>query len=318
MHCLVTGGAGFIGSNLVEALLKRGDRVTVLDDLSSGRRENIAPFEGYGRFRFIEGSITNLTTCKKACRGVEAVFHQAAFVNVPESIVKPSATAEINVRGTVNVFEAAHRVGIRAIVWASSTAVYGNTAKLPNVETMPLCPLSPYAASKAAGEMFARVFCEVYGIDIVGLRYFNVYGERQDPLSPYAAVIPRFIGALLKGERVTIFGDGEQTRDFVHVADVVAANLRAAENAHFARGDVYNIGSGVGISVNRLYDIIADELGSSLRPTYAPPRAGDVHDSVADISRAQEAFGYQPAIAFTDGLRQTIRWFQERMREEKT
>jgi len=313
MNCLVTGGAGFIGSNVVEALLGRGDRVTVLDDLSSGRRENIAPFEGNERFGFVEGSVTDPDICNEACRGMEVVFHQAAFVNVHESIRNPVVTVESNVTGMVNVLEAAHRAGVRTVVCASSTSVYGNVASLPVVETMPPSPRSPYAASKAAGELFARAYNEMYGMHIVGLRYFNVYGERQDTSSHYAAVIPQFIVALLGGGQVTIFGDGEQTRDFVHVSDVVRANLKASESSPGAGGQAYNIGTGTKTSVNELYEILAAEIGSAQPPSFEPGLVGDVRDSVADISKAREAFGYRPKMTLGEGLRQTIRWYRERM-----
>ncbi|MFC1486049.1 NAD-dependent epimerase/dehydratase family protein, partial [Candidatus Latescibacterota bacterium] len=213
---------------------------------------------------------------------------------------------------------AALRAEIRTVVWASSAAVYGNTTKLPNVETMlPLCPFSPYAASKAAGEMFARAYHEMYGMRIIGLRYFNVYGERQNLLSSYAAVIPLFINTLIRGKRVTIWGDGEQTRDFVHVTDVVQANLKAAESRPSAGGRVYNIGSGVRISVNELFKLLAAEIGNARPPRLAPGLIGEVRHSVADIWAAGE-FEYKPTVDLVDGLRQTIRWFQERMREEKT
>ncbi len=310
MNCLVTGGAGFIGSNIAEALYGRGDTVTVLDNLSTGHRENISEYLNAPRFRFIEGTITSPETCVEACRGIDVVFHHAALVNVPASIEDPAGTMEINVRGTVNIFDAARQAGVRTIVWASSTAVYGNAAILPTVETTPLSPLSPYAASKAAGEMFAHAYHAVFGMHIVGFRYFNVFGKKQDPSSPYSAVIPLFITRIRRGEPVTIFGDGGQTRDFVHVSDVVQANLKAAESGPETGGRAYNIGSGVTISVNRLYDLLAAELGSNLRPSYSPGREGEVRDSVADISAARKAFGYKPEVNFAEGLRETIEWFR--------
>jgi nucleoside-diphosphate-sugar epimerase len=238
------------------------------------------------------------------------VFHEAALVNVPASIEHPTAAEEINVRGTVNIFEAARREGVRAVVWASSTAVYGNSAVLPNVETMPLDPLSPYAASKASGEMFARAYYEVFKLPVVGLRYFNVYGKRQDPASPYAAVIPLFIDRILNGRSATIYGDGGQTRDFVHVSDVVRANLLAADSASGCGGRAFNIGSGCRISISRLYEMLNAELGGSLRPVHGPARSGEVRDSVADISAARDAFGYEPGMDFGEGLRETVAWFR--------
>ncbi|MFC1552234.1 SDR family oxidoreductase [Candidatus Latescibacterota bacterium] len=309
MKYLVTGGAGFIGSNLAETLLNSGEEVVVLDDLSTGKRSNIETFIDNPRFTFIEGSITDPVMCAAACAGVDAILHQAAFISSPGSIEDPYGTHETNVTGSINIFEAARRAGIKNIVWASSSAVYGNTDILPNVETMPLCPLSPYAASKAAVEMFARSYCESYGMTIIGLRYFNVFGQRQDPASAYAAVIPLFISGLMSGEPVTIFGDGKQTRDFVHIENVVQANINAAtQPSPGAGGRSYNIGCGESITINELYDVIASKFGSDVRPVYAPARQGDVRDSFADISGARNAFGYDPEIHIEEGLKKTIEW----------
>ena len=314
MRCLVTGGAGFIGSNIVEALLNRDYDVVVLDDLSTGKRGNIAPFLDDKRFRFIEGSITDPGTCKSASVDVDYVFHEAALVSVQNSVEDPKKTHNINIAGTLNVFLAARDAGVKRVVWASSTSVYGNSAELPNVETMPLSPLSPYAASKAAGEMLACAFSEVYDISVISLRYYNVFGRRQDPFSLYAAVIPIFVSKLLKGERPIIFGDGNQTRDFVFIDNVVQANIRAAlETKAVHSGRAFNVGCGTSITINELFGIIAEELGSDIEPVYEEPRPGDVRDSVADIDAAKLAFGYDPTIDVREGLRRSLEWYRQNL-----
>jgi nucleoside-diphosphate-sugar epimerase len=314
MHCVVTGGAGFIGSNLVETLLGQGWDVTVLDDLSTGKRENIASFIADGRLRLIVGSVADRAVCSRACEGSDYIFHEAALCSVPLSISQPERTLETNVGGAANIFLAARDAGVKRVVWASSTAVYGNSDVLPNRESMPLRPLSPYAASKAAGEMLASAFSEVYGLPIISLRYFNVFGKHQDPFSAYAAVIPLFISKLIRGERPVIYGDGEQTRDFVHVENVVEANIRAAVHAgEKASGRAFNIGCGERISINALYRIIADELGADLEPEYAPPRHGEVRDSVADITAARAAFGYEPSVDLREGLKRSLAWYRENL-----
>lgn len=315
MRYLVTGGAGFIGSNLVEALLAEGGEVVVLDNLSTGKRENIAPFLNSGRFTFIEGTVTDPAICARACAGADYVFHEAAVISVPLSIADPVLTHEVNVTGTANMFLAARDAGVKRVVWASSTSVYGNSEQLPNLETMPLRPLSPYAASKAAGEMFASAFSEVYGLPIVSLRYYNVFGRRQDPFSAYAAVIPLFVSRLLRGERPVIFGNGEQTRDFVFIDNVVQANIRAARDARpEAAGRAFNVGCGTRITINDLFRIVAEALGSDLKPEYAPPRPGEVRDSVADIGAARAAFGYDPRIDVREGLRRSLDWYRENLK----
>lgn len=311
MRYLVTGGAGFIGSNLVEFILKQGEDVTVLDDFSSGKRENIQPFMNNDHFTFFEGTITDPQTCAIACRNIDYVLHEAALCSVPQSIDDPMKTLEVNTTGTVNIFLAARDAGVKRVVWASSTSVYGNSPVLPNVETMPLSPLSPYAASKAAGEMYARAFSEVYGISIISLRYYNVFGKRQDPFSPYAAVIPIFVSALLKGKQPMIFGDGEQTRDFVYIDNVVQANIKAATQAKPGySGQVFNIGCGKRISINKLYRIIAEELKCDCEPVYVAPRSGDVRDSVADVRAAHDAFGYVPDIDVREGIKRSLAWYK--------
>jgi len=311
MRCCVTGGAGFIGSNIVEALVGLGSEVIVLDNLTTGSRDNIEPFMAASGFKFIEGTVTDPETCADACRGCDYVFHEAALVSVPQSVEDPIGAHEINTTGTVNMFLAARDAGVKRVVWASSTSVYGNSPILPNTEEMPLCPLSPYAASKASGEMYARALSEVCEISIISLRYYNVFGKRQDPFSPYAAVIPLFVSKLLKNERPVIFGDGGQTRDFVFIDNVVQANLKAAFDAPAeASGRAFNVGCGRRISINELFDIIADELGVAVKPAYAPARPGDVRDSAADITAAKEAFGYDPSIGVREGLRRSLAWYK--------
>lgn len=314
MRCLVTGGAGFIGSNIVETLLARGDEVVVLDNLLTGKRENILPFMETGRLTFLEGSVTDRAMCACACEGVDYVFHEAALVSVTGSIDDPVGTNDVNVIGTANVFLAARDAKVKRVVWASSTSVYGNAPVLPNVEATPLSPLSPYASSKASGEMLARAYSEVYDISIISLRYFNVFGKRQDPFSYYAAVIPIFVAKLLKGERPVIYGDGNQTRDFVFIENVVQANIRAAERTkpEFS-GCAFNVGCGARITINELYQIIVEELGLSIEPKYEPARTGEVRDSLADISRAREAFGYDPAIDVREGLRRSLDWYRKHL-----
>lgn len=309
MKYLVTGGAGFIGSNLTETLLNLGEDVIVLDNLSTGKLSSIEPFMENTRFTFIKGSITDPEMCARVCEGVDYVLHHAAFVSVPGSIKDPKGTHDTNVNGTITIFNAAKNAGVKRIVWASSSAVYGNSDVLPNVETMSLCPLSPYAASKVAVEKYARSFNEDYGMSVIGLRYFNVFGKNQDPSSPYAAVIPLFISGLLKKKQITIFGDGEQTRDFVFVDNVVQANIRAATQSKTeASGCSFNIGSGKRISINTLFTTITEELKSDIHPVYTSPRPGDVKDSLADIHAARRAFGYEPEIDVIEGLKKTIEW----------
>lgn len=314
MRYLVTGGAGFIGSNIAETLLNRGDEVVVLDNLSTGKRENIEPFFSTDRFTFVEGSVTDPAVCRMACEGADYVFHEAAMVSVTGSIEDPIATNAVNVIGTANMFLAARDAGVKRVVWASSTSVYGNSPVLPNVETMPLDPLSPYAASKAAGEMLARAYSEVYDISIVSLRYYNVFGRRQDPFSYYAAVIPIFVAKLLKGERPVIFGDGNQTRDFVFIDNVVQANIRAAERTKPEHsGHAFNVGCGARITINELYRIIVEELGVSIEPEYRPARSGEVRDSLANIEGARKAFEYDPAIDVREGLRMSLDWYRKHL-----
>lgn len=305
---LVTGGAGFIGGHLVEALVRRGHTVTVFDDLSSGSRENLAAVEG--NVELIQGDLRSVEGVRRASKGKDGVFHQGAAASVPWSIREPRATNEINITGTLNVLATARENDVRRVVMASSSSVYGNAAALPKVESMGIEPLSPYALQKAAGEYYARMFHPLYGLETVALRYFNIFGPRQDPKSEYAAVIPRFITKMLAGERPLIFGDGSQSRDFAFVENAVNANIAAMEAPATACGQAYNVGCGEAISLNHLVECINTILGAKLQPEYAEPRAGDVKHSLADISAAQKNLGYKPAVNFQDGLRRTIDWFR--------
>jgi len=304
---LVTGGAGFIGSNLVASLVHRGAQVRVLDNFSTGRRENLADLSG--DFEMVEADIRDLEALRPAFEGVEFVLHQAAVPSVPRSVADPLTSHATNATGTVNVLLAAHDAGVRRVIVASSSSVYGDNPRLPKSEDMVPMSLSPYAASKVATEAYARTFWHVYGLETVCLRYFNVFGPRQDPASQYAAVIPKFITALLAGERPTIFGDGEQTRDFTYVGNAVQANLLATQ-AQGAAGGVFNIACGQRTSLNDLVRMLNELLGTDIEPIYEPARAGDVKHSLADVSAARSVLGYKPEVAFADGLRITMEAYQ--------
>ncbi len=306
MRYIVTGGAGFIGSNLAE-WLARDSEVVVIDDLSSGRRENIAPFVDCPGVTFLEGSVTDLDLLLEAFQGADGIFHQAAIASVPRSVEAPRETNAVNVGGTLNVLWAAKECGVPAVVAASTSAIYGDDPIFPKRETMAPAPLSPYAVSKLAGEHYGKVFSDLYSVRTVFLRYFNVFGPRQDPNSEYAAVIPKFITRLLAGEPPIIYGDGEQTRDFIFVGDVVRANILAMESS--ASG-VFNIAGGRRISLNELAPLLSEITGIHHRPLYEPPRSGDVRDSLADIARARSAFDFSPECALDEGLRRTVAWFK--------
>jgi UDP-glucose 4-epimerase len=309
---LVTGGAGFIGSSIAEALLGAGDRVRILDDFSSGRRENLDALPG--RFELIEGSVADAETVARAVRGVDAVFHQAAIPSVVRSVENPCATVLAGIQGTTVLLDAARHAGVKRVVCAASSAAYGDTPTLPKVETMTPRPLSPYAVSKLAAEELARVFAELYEIETVSLRYFNIFGPRQDPKSEYAAVVPKFITAALRRERAIVFGDGEQTRDFCYVDNAVRANLLAASATRRLRGEVVNIACGERTSLNQLLRQIAELAGVHLDPEYRPPRLGDVRDSLADVRAARELIGYEPAVDVREGLKRTFDAFRRTMR----
>jgi UDP-glucose 4-epimerase len=304
---LITGGAGFIGSHIAERLIERGERVRVLDDLSTGRWENLAPWTD--RIEFLRGSICGIETCREACRDVAFVLHQAALPSVPRSVRDPARSHAVNVDGTLNLLIAAREAGVQRFVLASSSAVYGDTEELPKHESLMPNPLSPYAVNKLCAEHYARVFARLYGLETVALRYFNVYGPRQDPRSEYAAVIPRFISAMLRGEPPTIFGDGMQSRDFTYVENVVEANLLAC-HAIGASGLVMNVGTGERHSLRQLAAAVAKILRRKVEPVFAPPRPGDVRHSLASIRLARETLGYEPRVGFREGLERTVAYFQ--------
>jgi len=297
---LVTGGAGFIGSNIAERLVKQGKRVRILDNFSTGKRENIAALQD--EVEVIEGDIADLSVCNQAVSQVEFVLHQAALPSVPRSISDPVASNRSNVVGTLNMLQAAKEAGVRRFVYASSSSVYGDSEVLPKVETMSPAPLSPYAVSKLAGEYYCRVFYHLFGLETVCLRYFNVFGPRQDPTSQYAAVVPKFVTSLLRGEAPQIYGDGEQTRDFTYIENVIDANLAGTEAADCA-GGVFNIACGRRITVNRLAELLAEYLGVSIPGFHLDRRAGDVRHSLADIGAARRVLGYEARIGIEEGLR---------------
>lgn len=307
MRILVTGGAGFIGSHLVEHLVTAagGHRVTVLDNFSTGKRENLAPW--LDQIRVVEGSVTDPDACRDAIAGADFVLHQAALPSVPRSLRDPVASHEANTTGTLNVLIAARDAHVKRVVYAASSSAYGNTAELPKREEMLPRPLSPYAAAKYAGEQYCRAFHASFGVGTIALRYFNVFGPRQDPTSQYAAVIPKFIMCADAGESPTIFGDGEQTRDFTFVRNVVRANLLACEAPVAALGEAYNVGCGERVSVNALWRRIRDMLGATVEARYEPSRTGDVRDSLASLDRVRTMLGYTPVVALDDGLRETVR-----------
>jgi nucleoside-diphosphate-sugar epimerase len=307
--CLVTGGAGFIGSHLVEALLERGHTVRVLDNFSTGDPANL--FAVRERVRVLDGDITDLTTVQTAVQGVEVVFHQAALASVPRSVADPMATHQACVNGTLHVLLAAREAGVRRVVYAASSSAYGNSVRLPKCENDPTLPLSPYAVAKLSGEHYCAAFSEVYGLETVRLRYFNVFGPRQSPDSAYAAVIPKFIEAMTGGGSPVIHGDGEQSRDFTFVADVVQANLLAAEAAGVS-GKVFNIACGRRTSLLELVGQLNALLGSDIKPMHTAARPGDVRHSQASISRACEELGYQPTTDMATGLRRCLEWWRQR------
>jgi len=305
---LITGGAGFIGSNIAHALVARDESVRILDDFSSGRPQNL---EGIvGRIEIVRGDLRDPDTVAQAVRGVEIVLHQAALNSNPRSIKEPGPTNAVNVGGTLLLLEAARQAGVRRVVYASSSSVYGESPALPKTEGLPLLPKAPYGVSKLAAELYCRVFTQVYGLETVSLRYFNVFGPRQLPDSEYAAVIPRFLRRMLAGQPPVIYGDGEQSRDFTPVANVVEANLLAAE-AFKGIGDVFNVACGQTSTLNQLVAWLNAELGTHLFPTYEPPRTADIRHSYASIEQAEMILGYRPQLTVQDGLRETVTWFKE-------
>jgi len=311
---LITGGAGFIGSHLAETLLRRGERVRILDNFSTGKRDHLALLREIGGDLTIhEGSITDAALVREVMAGVDYVLHQAALPSVPRSVADPLETHEVCATGTLNILIAARDAGVKRLIYASSSAVYGDLPGDYKMETMLPQTLSPYAAAKLAGEYYCRTFTAVYGLETVALRYFNVFGERQDPDSPYAAVIPLFIRAMLRGERPTIYGDGTQTRDFVHVADIVAGNLRACHAEPSAAGAAYNLAGGSPISLLDLIAHLNGLLGTAITPIFAAERPGDIKHSCADIRRAGDRLGDEPQVGLAEGLGRTLAWFQQRL-----
>lgn len=304
---LVTGGAGFIGSHLAAALVARGQTVRIVDNLITGHRRNLDAIGG--TVEFVEGDLSDLSVAQRAVAGVDYVLHQAAIPSVPRSVNDPITSNRSNIDATLHVLVAARDAGVRRVVYAASSSAYGDTPTLPKHETMPPRPLSPYALQKLVGEEYARLFTQLYGLETVAIRYFNVFGPRQDPSSPYSGVISRFLQALVAGDRPTIFGDGEQTRDFTYVDNVVDGVLRACE-APDASGVVLNVAMGERITLNDLLARLIALTGTSVEPIFAEPRAGDVRDSLADISRARELLGYSPLVTLDEGLRRTLDWFR--------
>jgi nucleoside-diphosphate-sugar epimerase len=310
MAYLVTGGAGFIGSHIVEELVRRGEKVRVLDNFITGKRENITGF--LDLIELVEGDIRDLGTCRQALEGVDCVLHQAALPSVPRSIEDPLLTNEINVKGTLNMLVASYEARAKRFVFASSSSVYGDDPQLPKKEGREGKPLSPYAVSKVVGEKYCQVFSDIYGLETISLRYFNIFGPRQDPFSQYAAAIPLFITKILSNQSPHIFGDGEQSRDFTYVANVVEANLRAVEAPPEASGGVFNIACGEKITVNDLVRELNMLMGVSREPVYAEPRPGDIKHSFADISKARRVLGFDPGVNFKQGLRKTVAWYKKR------
>ena len=311
---LVTGGAGFIGSNLCEAVLKLGCRVCCLDDLSTGKQANVDVFTGNPAYEFIRGDVKDFDTCMRACDGADYVLHQAAWGSVPRSLEMPLFYCANNVSGTLNMLEAARRCNVKKFVYASSSSVYGDTSVLPQKEGAEGRPLSPYAVSKRENEDWARQYAVHYGLETVGLRYFNVFGRRQNPEGAYAAVIPKFIRQLLRGERPTIHGDGLQSRDFTYVENVIEANLKACLAGKDASGQVCNIAYGGHVTLLEVYRAITDALGVNVEPVFGPARPGDIRHSNADISRAKELLGYDPDWSFERGIRTAIAWYKDDLR----
>ena len=305
---LVTGGAGFIGSSIAEALLAKGERVRILDDFSTGRRSNLEGLKG--NVELVEGSVVDSALVAKAMAGVEVVFHEAAIPSVSRSVQNPIESLQSTVMGTTSVLEAARHTKVRRVIFAASSSAYGDTPVLPKIETMTPAPLSPYAVAKLSAEHLMRVFARLHGLETLSLRYFNVFGPRQDPTSQYAAVIPNFITAALKRTRPVVYGDGEQTRDFCFIENTVNANLLGASTSNKLSGEVVNIACGERISLNKLLSIIGEESGTKLEAEYKPTRAGDVRDSLASIDAARALIGYEPKVDVREGLKRTLAAFK--------
>ena len=307
---LVTGGAGFIGSHIVETLLQRSEKVRVLDNFSTGKRENITPFLEH--IELIEGDIRSYHTVREAVDGIDFVLHQAALPSVPRSVKDPVTSNEVNVTGTLNMLDAARDAKVKRFIYASSSSIYGDVDILPKTEDMPPRPLSPYAVAKLAGEKYCQVFTRIYGLETVSLRYFNVFGPRQDPYSQYSAVIPKFVDMIHSGQQPQVHGDGTQSRDFTYVANVVHANLLACEaGLEELAGEVFNIACGKRISINVLVKYINELLGTQVHSLHTEPRAGDVKHSLANIGKARQFLGYEPKVEFRKGLETVVQWMKE-------
>lgn len=319
-NILVTGGAGFIGSNLIEALLAEGAHVVCLDNFSTGKEENLQTFRNHPHFHLIRGDIRDYDTCRQVCKDVEIIFHEAALGSVPRSVHDPVTTNEVNIGGFVKMLNAARESGVKRFIYAASSSTYGDSRTLPKVEEQIGKPLSPYAVTKYVNELYADVFHNLYGIDCIGLRYFNVFGRRQDPDGAYAAVIPRFVRALLHHERPVINGDGTSSRDFTYIDNVVQANLLAARTgSEEALNTVYNVACGTETDLNALVGLLKRFLSehdpeiAGIEPVYGPPRAGDIPHSLADISKARRLLGYAPRFDVENGLRLAVRWYAEHL-----
>ncbi|WP_286680881.1 SDR family oxidoreductase [Tepidanaerobacter sp. EBM-49] len=310
---LVTGAAGFIGSNLVETILRLGYRVRGIDNFSTGKRENIEVFFQNSNFEFMEGDIRDFDMCMKACKGIDYVLHQAAWGSVPRSIEMPLLYEEINIKGTLNMMEAARQNNVKKFVYASSSSVYGDEPNLPKKEGIEGNLLSPYALTKRTNEEYSKLYKEIYNLDTYGLRYFNVFGKRQDPEGPYAAVIPKFIKLLLNNERPIINGDGRQSRDFTYIENVIEANLKACKASHEAAGQAFNIAYGKREYLIDVYHELCNLLGKNIEPIFGPERLGDIKHSHADISKAKELLGYNPDWDFGKGIRAAIEWYKENL-----
>ena len=309
---LVTGGAGFIGSNLCEAILGMGYKIRVLDNFSTGKEENIAEFLENENFELIKGDIRDIETCNKACEGVDYVLHQAAWGSVPRSIEMPLLYEDINIRGTLNMMDAARLNNIKRFVYASSSSVYGDHPVLPKVEGQEGNVLSPYALTKKTNEEYGKLYFKLYGLETVGMRYFNVFGKRQDPHGFYAAVIPKFVKALMNDEQVTINGDGRHSRDFTYIENVIEANLKACIAENKVGGEAFNVAFGGREYLIDLYNKIAELLGKDLEPIYGPERKGDIKDSNASIEKAKKLMGYKPEYSFKEGIELTIEWYKNK------
>lgn len=307
---LVTGGAGFIGSNLVEQLIADGAKVRVIDNFSTGKRENLEPFQKQIDFREVD--ICNLSALQKAVADCDTIFHQAAIPSVPKSVIDPITSHNADVTGTLHVLWAAKEAGVKRVVYAASSSAYGDSDVLPKRESMPPRPISPYGLMKYVGEEYCRLFTLLYGVETVSLRYFNVFGPRQDPTSQYSGVLSRFITTMLRGDRPVIFGDGEQSRDFTFVSNVVAANLQACRSPK-AVGNVYNVACGTRITLKEVVRVLNRILGTNLDPVFEPPRAGDIKNSMADIQRAADDLGYSPQTGFENGLIKTVDWYRKNL-----